>query len=241
MKRIGYILLIFSCFTIELFSQVAKDDFASINKAYAAQKQLSMKVKYEVYKNKTTTTVFSTETGEIKQNGTAKYTRTGNIETVETETYRLLIDHEDKNISLLGISNDETEMNKNKEISPVDLEKIISICSKVEFKKINDTQNSYTLVMPGEEYEAVQIIYNVKTFFIEKMILQYAEKQNLDEKQEGKKETPRMEITYSDFNTNPDYKKTPFNYDAFIEKRNGKLVAKTAYKEYTVNDQSFTK
>lgn len=230
------LLLLFS-FAFRGFSQVAKNDFASINKAYADQEQLSVKVTYQVFRNKTTPVAFSTEKGEVKQKGILRYTRTGDIETVETETYRLIVDHEDKNISLLDIISRENKNEEMKTVSPVELDELIAMCSKVEFKKLNSTQNCYTLIIPDEQYQEVKLIYNAKNFFIEKLILYYSEKQNLEGKDDGLMEAPRVEITYSDFNTHPDFDQTPFSYNSFLEKRNGKLLAKAAYKAYTVNDQ----
>lgn len=241
-RSIRSIVLILSLLAGKSFSQVAKDDFEKISKAYAASPHLSMKMKYEVYKNKTTTVVLSTETGILKRKDKIQYSRIGKIETVENDRYHMIVDHEDKNISLLGIRVVEGNRNQQKEetaISLFEMEKMLALCSKVEFKKWNAVQNAYTLVLPDNEYDEVQVIFNARTFFIEKLILFYAEKQNLEEIKNGLKESPRMEISYSDIDTNPDFENTPFSYDAFLEKQNGKLVAKAAYKDYEIHDQLF--
>lgn len=240
-KHKYYIIMVVMVFTGSLFSQVAKEDFANINKAYTEHPRLSLKMKYEIFKNRTTAVTTSTETGILKQKDDARYTRIGKIESVENEQYKMIVDHEDKNISLLGKLPAPEQAVKSGDatgVSPVDLEKILQICKKVEFKKLNETQNSYTLILPGEEYEEIRLIYNSKTFFIEKLVMCYAEKQNLDDNDEGLKEAPRMEISYSEYNTKPDFGKTAFTYEAFLEKRNGKLVARPAYKTYEIHDQS---
>ena len=219
-------------------SQIAKEDFAAINKAYVTNSHLSMKVKYELYKNKTVNEVFQVETGEIKRNGNNKNTRIGNMETIENEKYRLIVDHEDKNISLLGIITLPGVAVQKEDLYLVNLEKMLAVCSKVEFKEENNDQNSYRLQLPMEEYDEIKITYNKKTFFIEKMILYYQEAQNLEERG-GLKEPPRMEISYYDFNMDPRFTEADFTYHRFLEKRNGKLMGTTAYKTYTVNTTSY--
>jgi hypothetical protein len=235
MKKSCSVILLILLFSGNYFAQVAKDDFMRINSAYVEHPRLSIKIKYEVYKNKDSKLPFSTETGEVKCKDKVRYSRVGNIENIEKENYRLIVDHEDKNISLLGI----TGSNQASALLPIDLEKLLGLCSKVEFQPLQNNQNCYRMLLPGEEYGEIKLIYNAKTFFIEKLILQYAKKENLEGTDAGPKEAPRMEISYMNYSTDPEFGNTPFNYDAFLEKKNGKLVARNAYKTYTVNEQLF--
>jgi hypothetical protein len=223
--------------TCNSLSQVAKEDFARINKIYAEHPRISVKMKYEVFKNRSAVTALSSETGEVKKKEGASYDRIGPIETITNKEYKLIVDHDDKNISILGIL--QGEKSSDKDLYPVDLEKLIGVCEKVEFKKLNEKQACYTMTIPGTGYEEVKMIYNTTSFLIEKLILYSNEKQNLENNDGGAKETPRMEITYSDYQTEPDLKNTPFTYGAFLEKKEGKLVAKPAYQTYTVHEQLF--
>jgi hypothetical protein len=238
-KRFYYTIIVLMVVAGNCVSQVAKEDFAKINKVYSDNHQLSMKMKYEVYKNKNSATALQTETGEVVQAESGKYTRIGKIETIETDQYRLIVDHEEKNMSMLGISNEEQPVAKPDASYMVNLEQLLGICSKVEFKKINDSQNNYTMVIPDEEYEEISISFNSTTFFIEKMTLYYKEKQNLEEKENGLKEAPRMEISYYDVNTKPNLKNAVFTYSRFLEKRNGKWIGKAPYQDYKINELSF--
>jgi hypothetical protein len=241
MKRFYYILVLIALFSKKGFSQVAKDDFARINKTYADNMQLSMKIRYDVYKNKSTATPLQAETGEIKRNEAAKYTRIGNIETIENENYKLIVDNEDKNISVLGGTIEEKKPGGNDGTYLVNLENLLSICSKLEFQKISEAQNCYSIVIPAEEYSEIKVFYNSKTFFIEKMIFYYNEIQNLEGQEKSIKEAPRMEISYYDVKLKPDFGSTPFTYDNFLEKRKGQFVGKGSYKEYRINEQSIIK
>lgn len=236
-KRIHFITILVLALLSNGYAQVAKDDFARINKVYAENSRISVKMTYEVFRNRTATTALNSEKGEMKKKEGVSYSRIGPIETITNKEYKLIVDHEDKNISVLGMQ--EGQKTEGKELYPVDLEKLITLCDKVEFKKISDQQASYTLTIPGTGYDEVKMIYNTSTFLIEKMILYSGEKQNLEDTEGGLKEAPRMEISYSEYKTDPDFKNTPFTYGSFLEKRNGKLVAKPVYQTYTVHEQLF--
>ena len=232
-RSVIYFLILLPCIC---FSQVAKDDFMRINNTYQSSEEVSFKASYQAFSNHTVQTPLSTESGEVKKKGDASYSRIGSIETIVNEHYRVIVDHEDKNISVLGIKKQEGKQEK--DTYPVDLEKLLALCTKVEFSKTGTEQGCYTIEIPEMEYKQIKLFYNTTSFFIEKIILYYSEKQNLVDG-EGPQDTPRLEISYSDYTTHPDEKQLVFTYDPYLEKQNGKLVAKPAYKSYTVHEQLF--
>lgn len=232
---VRFLIPVFFLYTGSCIAQIAKDDFAMINKTYDNNSRLSMKMKYEVYQNKDTKSVYQFETGEIEKNGNSKYTRIGEMETIENEKYTLIVDKEDKNISVLGKSIG-TLPDKAEQLDMANMEQLLTICTKVEFKKENNNQNSYVLSIPNSEYTEVKLVYNSKTFFVEKMILFYNEEQNLEEKDGGLKEAPRVEITYYDFNIKPVFQEKDFTYEKYLVKSKGKFYGKEAYKSYTINE-----
>jgi len=225
-------VLFFSLNAEYTFSQKAKEDILKINKAYIGKK-ITMKLNYNLYRNHVTKTVFQNETAEVKQSGDLNWTRIGPIETVTNETYSLIVNNKEKSITMLG-----KEMNSKKKTDPLgmNLDSLLKRCQKVEFKKVNEHQNSYEFVFPFSEYSKVVIVYNNKTFFIEKMLLFYQEKKKFDES--GKEEAPRMEITCTEIKTNSRFTANDFTYDNYIEKnKNNKWLCKPAYKGYSVQVQ----
>jgi hypothetical protein len=217
-------------------AQVAKDDFAKINQAYVTNSKMTMKTSYELFQNKETKNVFQKEIGEIKRDGNLQYTKLGDIETIRSKEYNVIVDHEDKNISVLGLSADPNSLDEKTYM--IDLEKALKSCAKVEFNKENNNQNSYDLELPASEYSEIKIIFNSKTFLLEKMVLYYSELQNLEDKQDGLKERPRLEITYSDIDLRPRFSGSEFTYNKFIEKNGGKLNCKSPFKDYILYDNS---
>ena len=232
-RRILFVLLFVLKLT-EGFSQNAKEDFEKINAAFDVER-LSMRISYDLYKNKDTKIVFQKESGELKQSRTFKWMKVGQVETIETDTYSLIIDHKGKAISMLGKRLNQKE-DKNKNPFKINLDSILKMCEKVEFKKLNDQQNSYDLVFPLSEYSKIKVVYNSKTFFMEKMILYYNDAQDLEEKKGSPEEAPRLEIVCSDINLDPIFTSNEYTYDTYLEKTaDGKWVCKPAYKGYAVS------
>ena len=89
------------------FAQVSKEDFAKINKVYISHPQLYFKAKYDLYKNQNIKETFESEMGETKRNGNLLYTKIGKIESIHSEKYNVIVDNEDKTISLLAHDPDE--------------------------------------------------------------------------------------------------------------------------------------
>lgn len=225
-------VLFFSLNTGYVFSQKPKEDILKINKAYM-DKKITMKLSYSLYKNHAAKNVFQTESAEVKQNGDLNWTRIGPVESITNETYSLIVNHKQKRITMLG-----KKLNTKSKTNPLgmNLDSILQRCKKVEFKKVNEHQNAYEFVFPFSEYSKVIIVYNNKTFFIEKMVLFYQEKKKFDES--GKEEAPRLEITCSEIKTNSRFAANDFSYDNYIEKnKNNKWVCKPAYKAYSVQVQ----
>ena len=217
------------------FAQVSKEDFAKINKVYISHPQLYFKAKYDLYKNQNIKETFESEMGETKRNGNLLYTKIGKIESIHSEKYNVIVDNEDKTISLLAHDPDENGFDE--KLYMINLEKTLKLCTKVEFAKEIGSQNSYLLTLPYSEYSQVKITYNKKTFFIEKITLYYKKEQVLNEQDKNeKKEQPRVEITYYDFDETPHFNETDFSYDKFLEKANGKFRCKSTYSGYTLKN-----
>lgn len=218
---------------VQCIAQNAKEDFLKINKAYL-NRSLSMKVHYEVFKKWEDNVPLEKEEGEIKTNGIYKYTKTGNIETVQNKDYYVIVDHEDKQISLLGTMGQEPKPDER--LIMINLDSAIQSCTQVEFHKENKQQNSYTLVFPISEYQKVKIIFNKNTFLIEKMILHYREAEEYDD---DSKFPPRLEITYYDIDTNPTFAEDTFTSNRFLKKENKKYYCRDEYKGYKLTNLSF--
>lgn len=217
-------------------AQNAKDDFLKINQAYQKHTVLHMKMKYEVYKNEQSITPLQTELGEVKLNGSSKYTKISNIETLENNDYTMIVDGNDRHISLLKKKIEKNSPAINTDLMKMNLEKLLEQCEKVEYKKEAGNKSSYLLLMPAGEYSRVKIIFNSSTFLIEKMVLYYSQKENLEALEGAEKEAPRLEITYYEVNTRPAFTSKEFAVENYLQKESGKWKGKGMYAGYTVYD-----
>ncbi len=238
MNRI-FLIVGFIFYTTTCFGQVAKEDFEKINKAYAKHSTISMQVTYDLYRNKVDKTVLQSQQGEFKRSGNLYCSRIGTVQTLDTEKYKLILDEEDKNITLLGKDNSTPEEANRMDVFSMNFDRLLAMCSKVVFKAENESQNSYVLSFENDEYDEMKLVFNKKTFFLEKMLLFYSQAQNMEGEKEDLKEKPRLEITYSNIKLDVRFPENEFSYDKYLIKKDGKLVGKAGYKEYTINDQLF--
>lgn len=242
--------MLFKCFLLwiiwsfsrgQVTAQKAPEDFKKINLTYQENSTFSMEVDYKVYKNWVTETVLQSEKGMVKNANNKSYFKIGKVENIKTPTYQLIADHEDKNIAIMSIYGDSPEaINVEGDAFLFNLKKLFKMCEKVIFKKVNSEQNSYEIIFPKgfSEYEKVKIYYNQATYFIEKMVLYYGLKQNLeDPDDEENLEKPRIEMTYSNINTNPSFTKNTFSYSKYVIKKGDSVILRENYKGYTLTDK----
>lgn len=237
MKQLILFLLILTLGKISM-AQTAKDDFAKINDTYAGFKQLSIKIKYELFQNKQTKAPYQTLFGEFKKDGSKTYSVIGPVESVDNEDYLVIVDNEDKSISLLGKSkgSEKIKEDSKNELYLVNMQKLLSMCTKISFKQENEQHSSYMLELDDVQYEKIKITFNRKTFLIEKMVFFYNETENLDGKEDGKKEAPRMEVSYYELNQKPLLSAAVFTYNKFLEKSSNDFKCKEPYKGYEINN-----
>ena len=192
MKRIRsyYILALFVASNTIVFGQ--KEDFIKINEAYKNAPNLSAKIQYQLFANYTTNYITQKEDGEIKKQGDMLYSKIGKIESIKSASYLLVVDEEEKILQLTAVDKKEKK-GKKEEALFSNPEEYLKLCDKVEFKKVNELQDSYTLSDCSlSDYQKITIIYNKQTHFIEKMILYYSEGQSIIEGDNVKKEAERV-------------------------------------------------
>ena len=196
MKNISLILLILVVSVTGSLSQdkTLRGDLEKINAHYNQIKRMSMRMEYRVYTNWNSTVPVQTENGELKKKDQATYTKIGKIESLNTLNYNVIVDHEIKSIAIMPVIRSHASGGNAEAVTP-DFSKVLDLCKAIELDDINDNQKRYTLIMPegAFEYGKLEITYNSKSYFIDKLVMYYREAQNLEGDNEGVKETPRIE------------------------------------------------
>lgn len=221
-------------------SQKVEEDLKNINLAYKNNLKLTMEIEYKVFKNHFADTPLQTEKGKVVKDGNLLFYNIGSFENIKTNDYTMYIDHEDKIISIFPRSqiNAENLSFSRNDILSIDFIGILKLCKKVNYFPVGNASGSYELELSeGAEYSKFILTFNKNSFFIEKMTMFFAQAQNLDEMVVDRgqtKEKPRLEIVYSKISTKPSINKDLFSYEKYLEKRNGSLYSKVAYRDYEV-------
>lgn len=228
-------LMIIQVFVLLAGSAVAQDvkhDLEKINAVYKNTKQYEMQVEYILYENYTTTAPYKKENALMKRNGAVRYMKIGEMESISTQEYTLIANHEDKAISLLPKTNKKDISDRDVQIN---LDSLRTVCTKYTFKKENAKTGTYTFELNEySEYYKVVISFNLSTFFISKMVL-YLGEQDITEDEQQKIAVPRMEIIYSPPSTKLTNGTNDFSYEKFLNKKGKKYSLKPAYKEYKLD------
>ncbi|OFY66094.1 MAG: hypothetical protein A3H98_11870 [Bacteroidetes bacterium RIFCSPLOWO2_02_FULL_36_8] len=170
------------------------------------------------------------EKGEFMKDGDNYYSKIGSLEIINRPGYFFSINHKEKTIYLTNNS----RKNFDPALFAMNLEKTIAVCSEIKFKELNKTQNQYVLVYPSQEYKKVEIVYNKKTFMIEKIVFYYfapLPPSEIDKPQSDK--PPRLELACKNINLNPAIPQNKINYYSFLTEEKGKITPLEMYKDYS--------
>jgi outer membrane lipoprotein-sorting protein len=215
-----FITVVFSTICISA-AQDIEADLANINKKYEVG-SMSMNVKYIAYPDHTASVPVEEESGQVKKKGTKIYYRIGSLESVSTDDYSLIVNHEEKTIFLLPKKKGMEEEGYN--FVPANVKKLLSTCENVKFEIVSASQNAYNLECSLSEYSKIKIVFNSKTYFLEKMELfsRFAlPEEETDGVSEGGK-PPRLEIQYGNIESNPNLADNTFTYEKFLTEMEGK-------------------
>lgn len=236
-SRTYFLLLILAIVSSGLVcAQNIEEDLGKINEQYNL-KSLAMDIQYEVYPNHTTLTSIQTETGKVRKEGNKLYYRIGPVETLNTDDYNLVVNHDEKLIALLPVK--QAEKVEVPGFIPENVNKLLATCENVAFEVIGKTIHAYHLECSLSEYSKISLIFNNKTFLLEKLKLYYRHSLPEEEtdRQAESTEPVRMEITYKNIETKPDFSDNTFNYEKFVTEDGGVYRVNEGYSEYRLISQ----
>lgn len=235
--RNAFVLLLIA-FTMSLNAQEnirkqAAADFRAVNEAYTNSDKLRMDVNYTLFPSYTSLTPFEKERGVFMKEGKNTYSNLLGIVSLSNSKVSLTLDSNEQVIVVADPAG-----KRNGSPSMVDMDTLLGSCSSVEYKLLAGDLKFYKMKFDGvlfSEYDAIEVYIDPKSNFISRLMLYYRVELDLDE--EGSacaKDKPRMEIVYSNIDTNP-----VFNTDQFSETRmlrpNGKSFSPApAYSKFRI-------
>ncbi len=204
LKMVFAISLVFV--TQVLIGQTTKEAFEKVNKTFASATNISYNIKYLYYANNTDKQPVETMTGAYKRIGDSYYSRIETKELVVNEKYRLVIDNETQH---LIIENRQRVSFKQDEQMGVNLDSALSLCSKITSRNEQGKQ-VYSMFFSDEIpiYTQIDVSIDSKTNFIQKISIFF--------KGESERETPRLDVELSAYNTNPQISKDFFSEKKYV-------------------------
>lgn len=224
-----FFLLLLVLTPVLLSAQQASADFRKVNEAYTKATSLSMNIGYKLFANYTATAAYESSNGRyIKQNDNY-YSELLGIVTVQNAKHKITLNEEQK--SLILSNPQQTAKNP----SPVMLDSMLKLCSRVEFTDAGEGRKLYRLHFantPYFEYERIDIQIGSQ-WLLEKIVFYYRNAVVLDETDKSlQKEKPRLEITYSDINTKPVIAADQFSEKKYVVANGKSFTATPAYSSY---------
>lgn len=230
-------LIFISLCTTTLFAQDLKTDAEKINRFFSEHPKLTAQIDYNMYETYTSSVIYSKTTAFVKKLNERVYSKIEETETIKCDDYTLVVDNENKVISLLpkktGIKSDPKDF-------AFDLAYFQTLCKKSAYAKEGKQSASYSFDMKDNfpEYNRIKILFNTSSFCIEKVIIYYDETDISQGDEKDRAGKPRLEINYTKVDTKADVKYEEVSYEKFLFKTGGKYSLKPAYAGYTLNTYS---
>lgn len=213
------------------WSQKIGDDFKKVNAFYSNNTNLSMSIMYNLYHDYYTAEVYDSYKGQYKKKGDKLYSDLLGIETISNNKYAVTINKNDKMIVVAD------PINLSSLPTPVNADSLVKICSSITFSE-SDEDKIYKMNFdksPYFEYKMVEIFINKKNFYLDKLVLYFRDaiKFNYDDIKD-KKDTPRVEIIYSNVNNSSITDDSFFSEKKYIMASNGKYSSVGKFSDYKI-------
>lgn len=231
------ILAIISGFSV--YSQVKNDRkaitdlFTKSQKVYVNAENFKFSTAYKLFNTYKSTTVAEKYEGIVFKQKDDFYSKIGTTEFVKLNEDYIKIDHASKLMQIGKVDREDAGSQS------YDLTALLSNFTVFELTETADyficklTAPAITFV----PYSKVIVYINKKSYMMSKQILYMLKKINYkDAKGQIQESFPRLEIAFSDFQTQNIEWGTKFSQKSYIAKKNNKTVPSNNYKDYKIVD-----
>lgn len=218
MKMLLIILTLFILNNMS-FAQDLMKDLSNINNVYATD-DFTCNIDYLYFTKNNTPDVVKSQKCVYKKKAGCAYFSNGNQESIQMEKYQLYIDHLSRYIAI------KPKPSGNSIPFIYDFNQLDDKKAKHNYAKKNDNNASYTIVYSDGslEFDSVQISFNPKTFYLNKLIFYFNTKFS--------KEYVRFEMVFSSYSGT--CKQCNFNsiVDKFIVFKDNTVLPRESYSNY---------
>jgi hypothetical protein len=227
MKKLFFIIVFWGVYFCPVKAGVI-EDLLAIKKVYANLYNYSVELTYNLYTERKSSVPYSSDKGTFVRNYENEYLKVADIENYNTPEFKLTIDNELKNILVFPPGKQK--------LSPVNFTIADKMCQYVRPIRINENLRGYFFslnYLADEEIEGITLIFNVKSFFINKVLLFY--RTNI-QKIEDLGDRPKLEIIYSGYNTKPEISNNFFKLNRFVSGKGESISLTSWFNNYQVTD-----
>lgn len=192
--------------------------------------KLSFEFELRTFSTHETTTVADYEKGQSFIDGQFSKSIFMDLETFTDPNYEITINRSDKNIL---ISNRDLENNKRSDL--IWLKFITEKCQVSVLEA--DNQKSLRFVYPkGGEYESTIVVLDKENRITKSTVYLALAVSTNSSDTKAKKYKPRMEFSYLQFNTEPNFSSTIFDYSSIVQIEKNSAKLQPQYKTYQLID-----
>gem|GEM_PF-3338729 len=214
----------------------AAADFRKVNEAFTA-KAFGMDITYTLFGSYTSTKAAELQHGVFRKLGSSYYSELLGITTLRNDKVVVSVD---KNEETIVVNNTPKQPSNKTVLNQLHLDSTLKICSSVTMSDLG-RQRVYKLRFDRSSYfpyNAIDVHVNSKTFFIDKLTFYFREELDLDESDEQEaKDKPRLEIAYTNLDTDPGFSESQFSEKIFISVSGKKVTLSNAYRTYRLINQ----
>jgi len=238
--KANYILLIAASlllpllYTNALKAQDPYQELQEINTAYDKAQQFSAKLVYRLFANHAATMPMQTEKATVIKDGLRQYYKLGQLEMLQTPSWHLMADHEEKSIAIMKIFGEQDP------VTPIDFEQITSLLKQtsgeLRIRKLESNLQRLIILPPAgaSDYSKVYLDYLPESHLLKVMHLFYAQPPDLTAKKE--EDAPRLEIQFESFDPESPLPNNVFSYHRFFKEQAGSFSLRPDYKAYQLID-----
>jgi len=221
------LVAVFGMITSAIAQSGIKEELALINNNYLLKDKLSFKVNYSVYA-KNTSTALETATGHFKYETGKISQRLFDHTMIVNNGYILLVDTA---AQVIMLDSNYTPPTPVKPMNPMNLDSLFKIYKNVSVSNISGELKKYTFTYnSGYEISKAEMIVNVNSLFVTKLVLYYTEPVELEN---GDFQEVRMVMDFTEYNTNPTFT-NDFSELRYLDYVNGAFQLKPQYSSFTL-------
>jgi predicted transcriptional regulator len=232
-KITAVFLVLVACGLYAQDNKSVTEELKKINGSLKKCPSVKMDVTYVYFTSYTSKVPLEVQKGKIKKKANSQLSELMGTTTVINDKYMLVVDSGSHRI----LVNDRKGIQAPGDVSEIKIDQLLKkyeqptqvSSGKLSGLRFTCKKNVYA------EHNIVEIYYSKKNYVIEKLVFYYQQESAVDpDKEDGPKDKPRLEVTFSNIDLDAGLTDTDFSEKNYIQFNGKQVKAAASYKQYTV-------